>query len=65
MNKRIEELTSERDGETRLNGRPRTPDFLKPTKTQPDKNDVNSTQAPDFKRKVENQILPKIFLKMN
>ena len=51
MNKRIEELTSERDGETRINGRPRTPDFLKPTKTQPDKNDVNSTQVPDFKKK--------------
>ena len=51
MNKRIEELTSERDGETRINGRPRTPDFLKPTKTQPDKNDVNSTQVPDLKKK--------------
>ena len=51
INKRIEELTSEREGETRLNGRPRTPDFLKPTKTQPEKNDHISIQIPDLKKK--------------
>ena len=50
INKRIEELTSERDGEIRLNNRPRTPDFLKPTKTQPEKNDSNSTLIQDFKK---------------
>ena len=53
INKKIEELTSERDGEIRINGRPRTPDFLKPTKTQPDKNEVNATQIPDLKKKGE------------
>jgi hypothetical protein len=50
INKRIEELTSERDGEIRLNNRPRTPDFLKPTKTQPEKNDSKSTLIQDFKK---------------
>jgi hypothetical protein len=50
INKRIEELTSERDGEIRLNNRPRTPDFLKPTKTQPDKNDSNPVLIQDFKK---------------
>ena len=50
INKRIEELTSERDGEIRLNNRPRTPDFLKPTKTQPEKNDSKSILIQDFKK---------------
>jgi len=50
INKRIEELTSERDGEIRLNNRPRTPDFLKPTKTQPEKNDSNPVLIQDFKK---------------
>ena len=42
INKRIEDLTTEREGETRMIGRPRTPDFLKPMKTQPEKNDFNN-----------------------
>ena len=60
INKRIEELTSEREGETRMSGRPRTPDFLKPLKTQPEKNDFisgnnensgNSRTIQDFPKK--------------
>ena len=38
IDKRMSQLNSERDGETRLNGRPITPDFLKPMKTQTKKN---------------------------
>ena len=39
IDKRMEKLNSERDGETRMNGRPTTPDFLKPMKTQTEKNE--------------------------
>ena len=39
IDKRMEQLNSERDGETRMNGRPTTPDFLKPMKTQTEKNE--------------------------
>ena len=39
IDKRMVQLNSERDGETRLNGRPITPDFLKPMKTQTEKNE--------------------------
>ena len=42
INKRMDQLNSERDGETRMNGRPTTPDFLKPMKTQLEKNDYES-----------------------
>ena len=42
INKRMEQLNSERDGETRMKGRPSTPDFLKPMKTQLEKNDYES-----------------------
>ena len=41
MNIRMEQLTTERDTETRMNGRPITPNFLKPIKTQPEKNNEN------------------------
>jgi hypothetical protein len=41
MNTRMEQLTTERDTETRMNGRPVTPNFLKPIKTQPEKNNEN------------------------
>jgi hypothetical protein len=44
MNKRMEQLTAERDGETRMNGRPSTPEFLKPMKTQPEKNSYDGGQ---------------------
>jgi len=39
INKKMDQLNSERDGEIRMNGRPITPDFLKPIKTQLEKND--------------------------
>jgi hypothetical protein len=42
IDKRMSQLNSERDGETRLNGRPKTPDFLKPMKTQTEKNENDS-----------------------
>ena len=45
MNKRMEQLTAERDGETRMSGRPPTPEFLKPMKTQPDRNDYGSNSG--------------------
>ena len=41
MNIRMEQLTTERDTETRMNGRPITPNFLKPIKTQPEKGNEN------------------------
>ena len=42
INKRMDQLNSEREGETRMKGRPTTPDFLKPMKTQLEKNDYES-----------------------
>jgi hypothetical protein len=54
INKRIEELTTERENETRMSGRPRTPEFLKPLKTQLEKNDFNNENSrtiQDFPKK--------------
>jgi len=54
INKRIEELTTERESETRMSGRPRTPEFLKPLKTQLEKNDFNNENSKtiqDFPKK--------------
>ena len=45
INKRMDQLNSERDGETRMNGRPTTPDFLKPMKTQLEKNNSTSQNS--------------------
>lgn len=63
VGQRMERLKSERDTETRLPQRPRTPDFLKPMETQPNKrggqgrDDVSIPRngRPDFSKPVNQQ----------
>lgn len=63
VGQRMDRLKSERDTETRLPQRPRTPDFLKPMETQPNKrggqgrDDVSIPRngRPDFSKPVNQQ----------
>lgn len=50
ISKRMEQLAAERDTETRLSGRPPTPDFLKPMRTQPEKNNFGGQPQPNNNR---------------
>ena len=63
VGQRMDRLMSERDNETRLPNRPRTPDFLKPVETQPGRRntgreDVNIPRnggRPDFSKSVQHE----------
>lgn len=48
VQQRIDRVMSERDNETRIPGRPQTPDFLKPLKTQTTKDDDRSSKKTSF-----------------